>query len=185
MTLTGRLDVSRRVKIASGTTLATFGLLGSGLVVGSGPAAQGAEAPAPAPVVQKTAKDMGTAVGPAAKDTSATQRVACCWGAIHLSYQRDKVGLANQKRTKFRANRRAHRDCLSKTRFPCHKIMGRRAIHDSCGALAVRERRDGSVRKYGWSTGFQTKRGAKRRALNECRGSGRRCFVRAWVCTRR
>ncbi len=101
-----------------------------------------------------------------------------CFGAISMSPDQ-AYGLANERSSRSRAVRAAHRRCKAQSNYPgfCQK-MG--SIGNGCMAVAIRVNSNGWITH--WKTGFgRTKYAAKRQALR--RNNGGR--IRTWLCTSR
>lgn len=177
-----RLKFSKRARVASGGAVATFALLGSGLVAGSAPAV-GAEAPEAPTMVKQTSTQESKAKRSAAQKTGAST-LRCyrrCWGAVAVANRGAAWGGWYNAPTKYRAKRNAIRQCRNYSDFP-RTCRWRVVTLNSCAATAVRIR-NGWVVRVRSVYGKPTKRRAVRAALRKCRSDGRSCIRRGWVCT--
>lgn len=111
--------------------------------------------------------------------TSPSERGRAFYGAIALSVD-GAGGIANDKRTKFRAKRAAKRQCKRRSDYPGQCKVGV-WVRNACGAISVKRNADGFITRYGWAV-RRYKRPAIRAAQHKC---GRKCQRYAWVCTTR
>lgn len=102
------------------------------------------------------------------------------FAAIAVNPNDNTAGWSFNYATRAGAERRALRECRIRTDLAgCRGIVW---VRNGCAAVAVRQRRNGSLSRIAWGIG-PTREIAQRRAKAKCQSDGRRCFVRAWACS--
>jgi hypothetical protein len=102
------------------------------------------------------------------------------FAAIAVNRNDNTAGWSFNYATRAGAERRALRECrIRQTEPGCRGIVW---VRNGCAAVAVRQRRDGSLSRITWGVGA-TREIAQRRAKAKCQSDGRSCFIRAWACS--
>lgn len=123
---------------------------------------------------------LAPAAASAAPSSAVESRSAYYFGAISLSVADGAYGYSYDYPTRAGAQRRAHRGCTNKSRYPgyCRKVVW---VRNGCAAVVVKWNANGSIRRYNWGVAYTRKRAVKLAHRNMPAGSR----MRVAVCTTR